>query len=235
MKITVVNGTEIKGCTYHIKEIFLEVLRNGNEITEFYLPRDLPHFCCGCKICFFEDERNCPHAEYTMPIWNAVLAADLLIFAYPMYVMRAPGQMKALLDHFGCHWMVHRPDKRMFEKRAVILTQSIGAPNGAAQKDVATSLSWWGVSDIRKLGFGLMEGVIWDELSDRRRKSIEEKVKNLAVNYQVLKPVRKSLKVRGLFAISKALHKNTLKNEEIPSADNQHWIDNGWIRKGRHP
>jgi hypothetical protein len=29
MKITVINGTEIKGCTYHIKESFLEILRDG--------------------------------------------------------------------------------------------------------------------------------------------------------------------------------------------------------------
>lgn len=44
MKITVINGTEIKGCTYNIKENFLEILRQGNEIREFYLPKDLPHF-----------------------------------------------------------------------------------------------------------------------------------------------------------------------------------------------
>lgn len=42
-----------------------------------------------------------------MPVWNAVLAADLLVFAYPVYALRVPGQMKSLLDHFACHWMVH--------------------------------------------------------------------------------------------------------------------------------
>lgn len=70
MKITVINGTEVKGCTYHIKESFLDVLRDGNEITEFYLPKDLPHFCCGCKNCFLKSEQLCPHAEYVLPIWN---------------------------------------------------------------------------------------------------------------------------------------------------------------------
>jgi multimeric flavodoxin WrbA len=154
MNIVVINGTEVKGCTYRIKESFLEPLRTAHRIREFYLPKDCPKFCCGCKTCFFKNERLCPHAEYTMPVWDAVLAADLLVFAYPVYVLRAPGQIKALLDHFACHWMVHRPDKKMFTKRAVILTQSIGAPNGSAQKDVATSLSWMGVSDIKKLVLG---------------------------------------------------------------------------------
>ena len=119
MNIVVINGTDVKGCTYQIKEFFLEPLRKGNFITEFYLPKDFPHFCCGCKTCFLISEELCPHAERSMPIWNAILAADLLVFAYPVYVLRTPGQMKALLDHFGCHWMVHRPDRQMFNKRAV--------------------------------------------------------------------------------------------------------------------
>jgi len=27
------------------------------------------------------------------------------------------------------------------------------------------------------------------------------------------------------------IHIGLLKKEEIPSADNQHWIDNGWIKR----
>ena len=35
MKITVINGTENKGVTYKLKEIFLEPFRDRAEITEF--------------------------------------------------------------------------------------------------------------------------------------------------------------------------------------------------------
>lgn len=79
MKIVVINGTEVKGCTYHIKEIFLSVLKKENEIIEFYLPKDMPHFCIGCKTCFFKSESLCPHVGYVMPIWNEMLKADLLV------------------------------------------------------------------------------------------------------------------------------------------------------------
>lgn len=229
IKIVVINGTEIKGCTYHIKETFLSVLRNGNQITEFYLPKDLPYFCCGCKNCFFKDEKLCPHSAYTMPIWEVMIEADLIIFAAPVYALRTPAQVKSLLDHFCCHWMVHRPDKAMFTKSAVILTNSIGAPNGSAQKDITTSLNWMGVSDIRRLGFGLMEGVVWDKISKNRRHKIEQKTAALAKKYMKPKSAHKSIKVRFFFFLSKMLHKGTLKSEETPSADNQHWIDNGWI------
>lgn len=230
MNIVVINGTEVKGCTYRMKDIFLENLREGNDIVEFYLPKDMPKFCSGCKTCFFKSETLCPHAEYTMPIWNAILSADLLVFAYPVYVMRTPGQVKSLLDHFGCHWMVHRPDKKMFSKRGVIITQSIGAPNGHAQKDVSTSLTWLGISDIKKFGFGTMGSVKWDEIQEKRRIKVEEKLRRFSKQYISLKIVRQNIKVKILFSITKMMHKNLIKKAEVLSADSQHWIDNGWIK-----
>jgi multimeric flavodoxin WrbA len=231
MKIAVViTGTEVKGCTYHIKEAFLRGLGGAYEVTEFTLPRDMPHFCCGCKVCFNDSESRCPHAESVMPIWNAILEADLIVFATPVYVMHAPGQVKALLDHCGCHWMVHRPDPAMFLKHAAILTQSIGAPNGAAQKDIVTSFSWMGVSSIKRLGFGLMEGVIWDELSKERRDKIIAKTERFSKTFIGIMPARKSLKTRLLFSMTKKLHKDMLKKEDTPSADNRYWIEHGWLK-----
>ena len=59
MKITVINGTEKKGITYRLKEIFLEEFRQNAQITEFYLPKDGPDFCMGCTVCFLKDEHLC--------------------------------------------------------------------------------------------------------------------------------------------------------------------------------
>ena len=230
MNIVLINGTEVKGCTYRIKEFFLDELRSRNKITEFYLPKDCPHFCCGCKICFFKDENMCPHAEYIKPIWDAFIQADLIVFAYPVYVLRAPGQIKALLDHFGVHWMVHRPKEEMFYKQAVILTQSVGAPNRTAQKDVITSLTWIGVSRIKKIGFRLMEGVIWEKLSEKRKIKIEKKTRKFAKNYVKAKRAGKNFKHHILFAVCKMLHQKTAKTENPISADNQYWFDKKWIK-----
>lgn len=231
MKIVVISGTEVRGCTYRMKELFLENLRNDNDLIEFYLPKDMPKFCCGCKTCFNKSELLCPHAEYIMPIWNAILDADLIVFVYPVYASRSPGQVKVLLDHFACHWMVHRPDKRMFSKRAVIITQSIGASNRAAQKDVATSLTWLGVSDIKRFRFGTMGSVKWDEIKDKRRIKVEHKLKEFSKQYISQKAIGQNIKVKLLFFISKMLHKDLLKNEAVPSSDNQHWIENGWLKR----
>ncbi|MEG0092369.1 MAG: NAD(P)H-dependent oxidoreductase [Oscillospiraceae bacterium] len=231
MKIVVINGTEVKGCTYQMKEAFLEQLRKGNEIEEYYLPKDMPHFCCGCKTCFKESELKCPHAEYTMPIWNAMLSAELLVFTSPTYALRVTGQMKALLDHFACHWMVHRPDEKMFHKKAVVLANAIGPVTNGTLKDIATSLSWLGVSDIKTLGIGLMEGAIWGELSDKRRKIITEKVKKFSMRYIKDDRARKGIKVSAKFAICKMMHQKFITKEGQLSADDQHWVGNGWVRR----
>lgn len=230
MKITAITGTEVKGCTWHLKEAFLSELREDHEIKEFYLPRDNPHFCRGCKVCFFNHESHCPHAATVQPIWESIVSSDLILWAYPVYVMRAPGHVKALLDHFGCHWMPHRPEPKMFTKTAVILTQSIGAPNGSAQDDVATSMAWLGIPRIKKLGFGLIDGIIWDELKAERREKFISKTKALARSLMNLKPAKgMNLKGKVFFEICKAMQKGLLKKSDKPSADAQYWIDQGWI------
>lgn len=87
-----------------MKEQFLTNLKENNGLIEFY-PKDLLQFCMGCKNCFMNGEEKCPHTELVKPIWNAVLNADLLVFAYPVYALRASASIKSLLDHFCVHWM----------------------------------------------------------------------------------------------------------------------------------
>ena len=172
MKITVINGTEKHGVTYKLKEIFLETFKGSAEITEFYLPGDCPSFCAGCTVCFLTDEHKCKDAEYVQKIQKALLEADLLVFTSPSYVCHATGAMKAMLDHFGYRWMPHRPVKEMFGKRAVIITQCLGAGDKSTAKDIKDSLSWWGISYIKECRFKLMGDIQWEKLSEKKRKTM---------------------------------------------------------------
>ena len=70
--------------------------------------------------------------------------------------------MKAFLDHFAYHWLPHRPIPEMFEKRAVIITQCLGAGAKSAAKDIKHSLSWWGVSKIGIFTGALMSDIVWE-------------------------------------------------------------------------
>ena len=170
MKITVINGTEKKGVTYHLKEIFLEPFRGDAEITEFNLPKDGPGFCIGCTACFRNNQNLCKDAEKVQRIEKALLEADLLVFTSPAYVFHTTGAMKAMLDHFGYRWMPHRPAKEMFGKRAVIITQCLGAGGKSTAKDIKDSLAWWGISTIKTVSLKLMSEIDWNKIDEKRKK-----------------------------------------------------------------
>ncbi len=235
MKITVINGTEKHGVTYRLKEIFLEQFRNRAEITEFYLPKDCPNFCAGCTVCFLKDEHLCKDVEYVQKIEKAMLEADLLVFTSPAYVFHATGAMKTMLDHFGYRWMPHRPAKEMFGKRAVIITQCLGAGDKSTAKDIKHSLSWWGISKIRVCRFKLMGDVVWDRLSEKKRTAMEEKLKKTArifINTDFSKPAHTGMIVKLKFLAVRMLQKN-LGKQDPDYTDFKYWKANGWTQKER--
>ena len=235
MKITVINGTEKHGFTYRLKEMFLEPFKGKAEITEFYLPKDGPGFCIGCTTCFTKDPNLCKDAASVQKIAKAMLEADLLVFTSPAYVMHATGAMKALLDHFGYRWMPHRPAKEMFSKRALIITQSLGAGEKSAAKDIKDSLSWWGISYIKNSRFKLMSEIHWDMISEKKRLKMTKGMASMAKKFAAIdysKPAHTSLLTKGKFYAVRILQKNLgKKNPEY--TDFNYWKANGWLVNDR--
>ena len=235
MKITVINGTAKKGVTYHLKEIFLDEFRGNAEITEFYLPKDGPGFCSGCTTCFRGGEKLCKDAECVQKIEKALLEADLLVFTSPAYVFHTTGAMKALLDHFGYRWMPHRPAREFFGKRAVIITQCLGAGAASTARDIKDSLAWWGMTDIRTCSFKLMSEIDWDKLPEKKRAGMTGKLVRLArkmasVDYS--RPARTGIVARAKFYAVRMLQTDLGKaNPEY--TDFKYWRDNGWIGSAR--
>lgn len=235
MKITVINGTEKHGVTYKLKEIFLDGLRERAEVIEFYLPRDCPNFCIGCTTCFLKDEHKCKDAEYIQKIEKALLEADLLVFTSPAYVFHTTGAMKAMLDHFGYRWIPHRPAKEMFGKRAVIITQCLGAGGGSAAKDIKDSLSWWGVSSIRVCSFKLMSEIQWEKIPEKKRKQITAMLVNVADKIKRIDfscPARTDFITKCKFYAVRMLQTG-LGKDNPEYTDYKYWKSNGWIDKTR--
>ena len=235
MKITVINATEKKGVTYHLKESFLAPLKDKVEITEFYLPKDGPGFCVGCLQCFSKDQNLCKDAAKVQAIEKALLEADLLVFASPAYVFHTTGAMKALLDHFGYRWMPHRPAKEMFGKRAIIITQCLGAGGKSTAKDIKDSLSWWGVSSIKTYTFKLMSEVRWDLIPEKKRAAMCAVLTNAAAKFASIDYSKKTGTnpiVKAKFMAVRMLQTDLGKaNPEY--TDFKYWKENGWIGKVR--
>lgn len=235
MKITVINGTEKHGVTYRLKEIFLERFREKSEIREFYLPKDCPAFCSGCTNCILKGEHFCKDAEYIKKIASSLLESDLIVMTSPAYVMHATGSMKALLDHLAYFWMPHRPAPEMFTKRAVIITQCLGAGAKSAAKDIKHSLSWWGISEIMVFTGKLMGDIVWEKLTEKKCLELTEKINRLSdrlfhINYEKPSKVNAITKIKFLFCrmIQKSLHEN-----DPEYLDGKHWAKMGWLGKDR--
>lgn len=235
MKITVINGTEKHGVTYKLKQLFLEQFRSHAEITEYYLPKDCPAFCAGCTNCFMRGENTCKDYEYISSIEKSLLEADLIVMTSPAYVMHATGGMKAMLDHFGYRWMPHRPAPEMFGKRAVIITQCLGAGAKSTAKDVKHSLSWWGISKIGVFSGALMGDIIWDNLSEKKRRKLTKGINKLARKFAKIKyekPSRTKLITKIKFMFCRIIQKQVQK-KGIESHDCEYWQEHGWLGKNR--
>lgn len=228
MKVLIISGTAHKGSTYNIGRQLAEKLK-GAEISEIFLPRDFDKFCCGCTKCFMTSERECPHYEKLRPVTELIDGADVLIFTTPVYVFHASGQMKALLDHYGWRWMVHRPEEKMFSKQAVIISTAAGMGMKSAIKDIAHSCFFWGIPRVYKYGRAVME-TDWSRVKPEIKASVDKKTSALAAKIMSRAGrVGVPLKTRALFRMMGMMQKNGF-NE----ADRQYWISKGWTA-GKRP
>ena len=235
MNITVINGTEKHGATYHLKELFLEGFEDKANITEYDLPKDCPNFCSGCISCMKRGESTCKDAKYIGRIEQSLLKADLIVMTSPVYAFHATGAMKALLDHFAYRWMNHRPAPEMFGKRAVIITQCVGMGAKSAAKDMKHSLSWWGISKIGIFTGALMSEIVWERLPEKKRAKLTGDVKKLSqkfaeINYT--KPARTNLLTKVKFTFCRMIQKKLHKNDP-EYLDGKYWMQQGWLGHSR--
>lgn len=235
MRITVINGTEKHGVTHRLKEMFLGPLREKAEITEYFLPRDCPSFCAGCISCILKGEHTCKDAAYVQKIAASLLSADLIVMTSPAYVFHVTGALKTLLDHFAYLWMPHRPAPEMFAKRAVIITQCLGAGGKSAAKDIYHSLAWWGVSDIMTFTGKLMSDIAWDKLTAKKRSELTRRITALSekcarIDYAKPARTKRITKLKFLFCrmMQKSLHE---KDPQYP--DGRYWAEQGWLENSR--
>ena len=226
MKTVIIHGQSHKGSTYHAAHILAG--RLGGEIQEFFLPKDFGEFCTGCCACFTRSESLCPHAGRLNPIREAMDAADVIVLASPVYVMRATGPMKAFLDHFGARFMVHRPQQAMFSKQGVCISTTAGAGSGNALRDMAASLFWWGIGRIYKAGF-TVRAVNWSQVTDKKKAKIERRMDQIAAKVRARAGhVRPSLRTRLTFLLVRLLRRI------LPGdVDKEYWASQGWLGSAR--
>lgn len=228
MKIVMIHGQNHKGSSYNIGRMIANKISGEEDIVEFFLPRDLNHFCLGCYACI-EDDTKCPFYEEKNKIMTAVESADVLIFTTPTYCMRASAPMKSFIDLTFNYWMVHRPRKCMFSKKAIVISTAAGNGTKTAIKDITNTLLYWGVPQVLSYGISV-QAMNWNGVADKKKQKIENDTTKIADKVSKSKCVKVGIKTKSLFMMMRMMQKMGWGSGE---AEKEYWEQNGWIGKER--
>ena len=100
MKIVIVNGSARKGNTLTAIQAFAEGVAEENEI-EIIAPEKLNIAPCkGCGVC--QCSKGCVDQDDTNPTIDKIVAADVIVFATPVYWWGMSAQLKLIIDKCYC-------------------------------------------------------------------------------------------------------------------------------------
>ena len=228
MRIVLLHGQNHKGSTYHIGRMIADKTEGENEITEFFFPRDLNHFCVGCYQCI-EDFTACPFYSEKQVIINAVDQADILIVTTPTYCMHVSAPLKAFMDLTFDLWMSHRPMESMFRKKAVIVSTAAGMGTKSAISDVRDALFYMGVPKIYKYGL-TVQAMNCDQVSEDKKARIDRDTSAISKKLSDQTP-SVGIKTRFVFRMMGMMHQKGWNSSPVETA---YWKEKGWL-DGKKP
>lgn len=228
MKIVIIHGQNHKGSSYNVGRMVVDKIQAEKDIIEFFLPRDLNHFCVGCCNCI-DNESKCPFYEEKKKIMDAVEAADLLVFTTPTYCMRSSAPMKSFIDLTFTYWMVHKPRKCMFEKKALVVTTAAGSGMKSAMKDITNTLFYWGVPYVKTYGVSV-QAMNWKFVSDKKKETIEKQTNKLATQLSNKRKPKVGIRTKVIFAVMRMMQKAGMGSSET---ETKYWEEQGWFGKNR--
>lgn len=229
MKIVMLNGQNHRGSSYHIGRAVIDRIEGNKEVTEFFFPKDLDHFCLGCYRCI-EDAAACPYYEEKKVILDAIDGADLLVVTTPTYCMHVSAPLKAFIDLTFDLWMSHRPMASMFTKRALIVSTAAGTGTGSAMKDVQDALVYMGVPKIVKYGLSV-QAMNWEGVDRKKKAKIERDAARIAKQLSTDKAPAVGIRTRFLFRMMGMLQKKGWNSSPVETA---YWKEKGWL-DGKKP
>lgn len=154
MEILALIGSPRKGGnTDALADVLLEkALENGHRTKKVYLHDHRIGPCIDCRACKREPW-TCPLPDDMPSIYAALQAADLIVFATPVYWFGPTGPMKQLLDRLRPYYA----NRALSGKGAVLVAV---AGDGPAQADLLEDLvrRSLGALDVSYLGSVLATG-----------------------------------------------------------------------------
>ena len=133
--------------------------------------------------------------------------------------------MKSFLDLTFIRWISHRPEKRMFSKKAVVISTAAGKGAKKAARSVADALFYWGIPRIWTCGI-CVQAMNWDGISSRKKQKIEKGAARIARRVSGKERVKAGLRTKAFFMLMRMMQKANLGSGET---DRSYWEKNGWL------
>ena len=161
MKILVLCGSPHKnGTTNALADAFLSgVDRTRHTVEKVQISEKNIAPCLGCEYCK-HNEGSCVQKDDMQYLLPAILEADLIVFASPIYYFGFSAQLKCVIDRF---YAVNAQLKLQTEKKAILLTAGGGKeewiPEGifANYHTMLRYLHWTSLGQICALGCHVKE------------------------------------------------------------------------------
>lgn len=130
MKIlTLLGSPRKKGNTAAVLSAFEERVPQGHTVQRINVCDYQIHGCLGCDSCQRKlDRPGCAQKDNAASILDRVMAADVVVYASPLYMWDFTAQMKALLDRHFCltKWGDDRVIKSFVAGKKVMLLVTCG-------------------------------------------------------------------------------------------------------------
>ena len=229
MTILLIHGSpRPNGCSSNIARDIASKMK-ADKILEINLQKENLPYCVGCLNCVKKGIEFCPHKDQTVEMEEKMLEADLIIISTPVYILHMSGQLKTFIDHFPSLFLMHRPQKAMFNKSLIIVATAAGPVYKQTLKEIEMSFIQFGISKIYKLGFAVA-AQSYKDISEKKLKEINKEcdktIKKVKKNFNKNKV---KMKIKFYFFIYRMVQKRTPTSE----ADTKYWKKYDWYNKGR--
>ena len=153
--LVLAGSPRIQGNSDMLADAFIEGARiNGNVVNKINVARYKINGCVDCQYCFTH-EGKCVHRDGMDEIYPLLEAADVLVFATPIYFFGFSSQLKSVIDRFYAKALVghHVSQCALLAVGADLAETRVFEPIVATYKAIAGYLKW------EDLGIVTVDGV----------------------------------------------------------------------------
>ena len=132
----------------------------GHDAEKVFLKDKKINYCQGCGVCV-GGTQSCPQKDDMGEVLEAMIAADVIVMATPVYFYTMCGQMKTVIDR-TCSRYTEISNKKFYfivtaadsNKRAIERTVEefrafTSCLDGAREKGIVCGTGAWGIGDIK--------------------------------------------------------------------------------------